>query len=89
MQYGRIGPSSFLLLSLSFSLCLANSARGTFCVLAGCREMEEDQSAIVVAEGTIKSIKLSLSTEEEIVSSPLVFIRLKLRWSGLSMVVSF
>ncbi|KAG2648561.1 DNA-directed RNA polymerase V subunit 1-like [Panicum virgatum] len=28
--------------------------------------MEEDQSAIVVAEGTIKSIKLSLSTEEEI-----------------------
>jgi len=32
--------------------------------------MEEDQSAIVVAEGTIKSIKLSLSTEEEIVSSP-------------------
>ena len=85
MQYGRIGPSSFLLFSLSFSLCLANSAR---CVLAGCREMEEDQSAIVVAEGTIKSIKLSLSTEEEIVSS-LVFIRLKLRWSGLSMVVSF
>ena len=70
MQYGRIGPSSFLLFSLSFSLCLANSARGTFCVLAGCREMEEDQSAIVVAEGTIKSIKLSLSTEEEIVSSP-------------------
>ena len=88
MQYGRIGPSSFLLFSLSFSLCLANSARGTFCVLAGCREMEEDQSAIVVAEGTIKSIKLSLSTEEEIVSS-LVFIRLKLRWSGLSMVMSF
>ncbi|KAL6888501.1 hypothetical protein ACP4OV_009527 [Aristida adscensionis] len=29
-------------------------------------EMEEDQSAILVAEGAIKSIKLSLSTEEEI-----------------------
>ncbi|KAJ1277932.1 hypothetical protein BS78_04G040400 [Paspalum vaginatum] len=28
--------------------------------------MEEDQSAILVAEGTIKNIKLSLSTEEEI-----------------------
>ncbi|CAL5023974.1 unnamed protein product [Urochloa decumbens] len=28
--------------------------------------MEEDQSAILVAEGAIKSIKLSLSTEEEI-----------------------
>jgi hypothetical protein len=32
--------------------------------------MEEDQSAIPVAEGAIKSIKLSLSTEDEIVSSP-------------------
>jgi DNA-directed RNA polymerase-5 subunit 1 len=34
--------------------------------------MEEDQSAILVAEGAIKSIKFSLSTEEEIVSSPSV-----------------
>ncbi|TVU33434.1 hypothetical protein EJB05_25251, partial [Eragrostis curvula] len=30
-------------------------------------EMEEDQSSILVAEGAIKSVKLSLSTEEEIV----------------------
>jgi hypothetical protein len=31
--------------------------------------MEEDQSSILVAEGAIKNVKLSLSTEEEIVSS--------------------
>ena len=36
----------------------------------GCRAMEEeDQSAVLVAEGAIKSIKITLSTSEEIVSS--------------------
>jgi hypothetical protein len=70
VQHGQMSPFSLLVFSLSFFLCLANSARGTFCALTGFREMEEDQSAILVAEGAIKSIKLSLSTEEEIVSSP-------------------
>jgi hypothetical protein len=31
--------------------------------------MEEDHSATLVSEGAIKSIKLSLSTGEEVVSS--------------------
>jgi hypothetical protein len=37
--------------------------------------MEEDHSVILISEGAIKSIKLSLSTGEEIVSSTnLVFL---------------
>lgn len=55
---------SFLFLSLANRVC------DKFSAFVGCREMEEDQSAILVAEGAIKSVKLSLSTEEEIVSSP-------------------
>jgi hypothetical protein len=43
---------------------------------ACCRAMEEDQSAVLVAEGSIKSIKLSLSTEAEIVCSPFLMVLL-------------
>jgi hypothetical protein len=49
---------------------LASYISDTFSAFVGCRQMEEDQSALLVSEGAIKSIKLSLSTGEEIVSYP-------------------
>lgn len=57
------------MLAFCFSVSLPLYVTHFFFAFVGCREMEEDQSAILVAEGAIKSVKLSLSTEEEIVSS--------------------
>ncbi|XP_048537940.1 DNA-directed RNA polymerase V subunit 1-like [Triticum urartu] len=48
----------------SFGLLLAGKKSGLFASFLAMEE--EDQSAVLVAEGAIKSIKLSLSTEEEI-----------------------
>lgn len=71
-QLEQMGGFNLLVFWLSF-LCLAISVYVTHFLppaFVGCREMEEDQSAMLVAEGAIKSVKLSLSTEEEIVSCP-------------------